>query len=99
MLLGTAEADQVVPLVVLLVGSLLAVAYLLPIPVRAFLRPPADDLRHGEAPLAMTAPLTLTAFGCVALFFAAQRLIEPWPESWSCHDGRTTAAGWMNPAT
>jgi multicomponent Na+:H+ antiporter subunit D len=77
MLLGTAQTDQVVPLVVLLVGSLLAVAYLLPISVRAFLRPPAGDLRHGDAPLVMTTPLTLTAFGCVALFFTAQVLIEP----------------------
>ena len=45
LLLGTAEADQVVLLVVLLVGSLLALAYLVPIAVRAFLRPPAGPCR------------------------------------------------------
>jgi multicomponent Na+:H+ antiporter subunit D len=77
MLLGTAEADQVVPLVVLLVGSLLAVAYLMPIAVRAFLRPPAGLPTHGEAPLVMTGPLTLTALGCVALFFGADAVLEP----------------------
>ncbi|MGW0824379.1 proton-conducting transporter transmembrane domain-containing protein [Streptomyces sp. NPDC002845] len=77
MLLGSAEADQVVPLVVLLVGSLLAVAYLMPIAVRAFLRPPADLPAHGEAPLVMTGPLTLTALGCVALFFGADAVLEP----------------------
>jgi multicomponent Na+:H+ antiporter subunit D len=77
MLLGTAEAGQTVPLVVLLVGSLLAVAYLVPVGVRAFLRPPRDRLQRGEAPLVMTAPLTLTALGCVALFFTAQALVAP----------------------
>ncbi|MDO0938439.1 proton-conducting transporter membrane subunit [Streptomyces sp. DG2A-72] len=77
MLLGTAEADQVVPLVVLLVGSLLAVAYLMPIAVRAFLRPSADLPAHGEAPPVMTGPLTLTALGCVALFFGADAVLEP----------------------
>ncbi|WP_206341625.1 proton-conducting transporter transmembrane domain-containing protein [Streptomyces ureilyticus] len=77
MLLGTAEADQVVPLVVLLAGSLLAVAYLMPIAVRAFLRPPAGLAAHGEAPLVMTGPLTLTALGCVALFFGADAVLAP----------------------
>ncbi|MBC9726336.1 monovalent cation/H+ antiporter subunit D family protein [Streptomyces sp. TRM68367] len=77
MLLGAAEGDQVVPLVVLLVGSLLAVAYLMPIAVRAFLRPPAALPAHGEAPLVMTGPLTLTALGCVALFFGADAVLDP----------------------
>jgi multicomponent Na+:H+ antiporter subunit D len=77
LLLGTAEADRPVLLVVLLVGSLLAVAYLMPIPVRAFLRPPAERPAHGEAAPAMAGPLTLTALGCVALFFAADAVIAP----------------------
>ncbi|WP_216093830.1 proton-conducting transporter membrane subunit [Streptomyces abyssalis] len=77
MLLGTAEADQVVPLTVLLLGSLLAVAYLMPIAVRAFLRPPDGPLPHGEAAPVMAVPLVLTALGCVALFFGAQALIDP----------------------
>jgi multicomponent Na+:H+ antiporter subunit D len=77
LLLGTAEADQVVMMIVLLVGSLLALAYLMPIPVRAFFRPPAAPLAHGEAPVAVVGPLTLTALGCVALFFGAGAVIAP----------------------
>ncbi|MQA97440.1 MAG: monovalent cation/H+ antiporter subunit D family protein [Streptosporangiales bacterium] len=77
MLLGSAEAGQVVPMLVLLVGSLLAVAYLMPIAVRAFLRPPAGPPAHGDAPLVMTGPLVLTAIGCVALFFGADVVLAP----------------------
>jgi multicomponent Na+:H+ antiporter subunit D len=77
MLLGAAETGHAVLLVVLLVGSLLAVAYLMPIPVRAFLRPPAAPPAHGEAAPAMTVPLTLTALGCVALFVVADIVLAP----------------------
>lgn len=77
LLLGTVEAGQAVMLVVLLVGSLLALAYLMPIPVRAFLRPPAEPAPHGEARLSMTGPLTLTALGCVVLFVAAEAVVAP----------------------
>ncbi|MGW0733918.1 proton-conducting transporter transmembrane domain-containing protein [Streptomyces sp. NPDC002851] len=77
MLLGTAESGQVVPLVVLLAGSLLAMAYLLPVAVRAFLRPPTEPSGGGEAPAVMTGPLLLTALGCVALFFGADAVLEP----------------------
>ena len=77
LLLGTADADQAVMLVVLVVGSLLAVAYLMPIPVRAFLRPPAEQPAHGEAALSLAAPLTLTALGCVALFVGADAVLAP----------------------
>jgi multicomponent Na+:H+ antiporter subunit D len=76
-LLGAAEADQLVMLGVLLVGSLLAVAYLLPIPLRAFLRPAPEPVRHGEARPVLTVPLLLTALGCLALFFVADPLIAP----------------------
>ena len=77
LLLGAAEADEMVMLVVLLLGSLLAFAYLLPIPVRAFLRPPAEPSTHGEAAPAMVVPLILTAFGCIVLFFAADAVLAP----------------------
>ena len=77
LLLGAVEAGQAVMLVVLLVGSLLALAYLMPIPVRAFLRPPAEPARHGEARPTMTVPLTLTAIGCVVLFAAAEAVVAP----------------------
>jgi len=77
LMLGTADADQAVMLVVLVVGSLLAVAYLMPIPVRAFLRPPAQQPTHGEAAPALVGPLTLTALGCVALFIGAGAVVAP----------------------
>ncbi|MFC4852853.1 proton-conducting transporter membrane subunit [Actinophytocola glycyrrhizae] len=77
LLMGAAEADQVVMLVVLLVGSLLALAYLMPIPTRAFFRPPPEEPAHGEARAALVGPLILTAFGCVALFFAAEAVLAP----------------------
>jgi multicomponent Na+:H+ antiporter subunit D len=77
LLLGTAEADQAVMVVVLLLGSLLSVAYLMPIPVRAFFRPAPEPPTHGEARPAMAVPLSLTALGCVALFFAAEAIVTP----------------------
>jgi multicomponent Na+:H+ antiporter subunit D len=77
LLVGTVEADQAVMLVVLLVGSVLSLAYLVPIPVRAFFRPPPEPLTHGEARPAVAGPLTLTALGCLVLFFAAEAVIAP----------------------
>jgi multicomponent Na+:H+ antiporter subunit D len=77
LLLGTADAEHALMLAVLVVGSLLAVAYLMPIPVRAFLRPPAERLAHGEAAPALVGPLALTALGCVALFVGAGAVIAP----------------------
>jgi multicomponent Na+:H+ antiporter subunit D len=83
--LATLEADQVSMLVVILVSSLLSVAYLLPIPLRAFFgrgpSPPQWSTAH-EAPLACVAPLLITALACVGLFFAADpvyRLIRLLP--------------------
>lgn len=77
LLLGAVDAEQTVMLVVLLVGSLLALAYLMPIPMRAFFLPPPDRPAHGEARLTIAGPLTLTAFGCVALFFGAEAVLAP----------------------
>jgi len=79
--LGALESDQILMLAVLMISSLLNVAYLLPIPARAFFLAPKasaqaahvphheDGLR--EAPLLCVVPLCLTALGCVALFFLA----------------------------
>ena len=69
--LGTLEAGEYPLLAVLLLGSILSVAYLIPIPLRAFFSPPDDpqaDARLGEAPLACVVPLTLSAFVCLVLF-------------------------------
>jgi multicomponent Na+:H+ antiporter subunit D len=75
---GTIEAHDIAFLVVLLVSSLLNIAYLLPIPLVAFFgrepqaaadgeeHPPAE---HGEAPLLCRIPIIVTAIGCLLLFF------------------------------
>jgi multicomponent Na+:H+ antiporter subunit D len=71
--LGTLDARQHLMLGVMLAGSMLNVAYLLPIPMRAFFsRAPDGEGIAGvrEAPLACVAALTLTAAACVILFFA-----------------------------
>lgn len=75
LLMGSADAGQWVLIGLLLLSSLLNIAYLLPIVGRGFFRPlPADEaakLPAGtiqEAPLNCVVPLCLTATGCVALF-------------------------------
>lgn len=70
--IGTLEAGHMALLVVLMLSSLLNIAYLLPIPIRAFFssdphnRNPNSGLR--EAPLASLIAIAVTATGCVALF-------------------------------
>ncbi|MDJ0873108.1 MAG: monovalent cation/H+ antiporter subunit D family protein [Gammaproteobacteria bacterium] len=69
--LGTLEAGQVGLLVVLLISSLLNVAYLLPIPIRAFFSAPdkAEPVKGiSEAPMTCVGPLLVTAAGCLVLF-------------------------------
>lgn len=74
--LGTVEAEQLAMLAVFMISTLLNVAYLLPIPVRGFLltNKPADQEKNRirEAPLASVLALSLTAAGCIALFFFAE---------------------------
>ena len=85
--LGAAEAGQPVLVAVLMVSSLLNIAYLMPIPIRAFFSEATEDSEHGahqlgthdgirEAPLFCVVPLCLTALGSVSLFFFADRIYE-----------------------
>jgi multicomponent Na+:H+ antiporter subunit D len=70
--LGTLDAQQQVMLGVLLVGTMLNVAYLLPIPMRAFFAcepEGSENIGVKEAPLACVAALVVTAMACVVLFF------------------------------
>jgi multicomponent Na+:H+ antiporter subunit D len=70
--LGTLEAGQLVLLAVLMISSLLNIAYLLPIPIRAFFSPPSDVNASDdvtEAPLACLVAIIITTVGCLALFF------------------------------
>ncbi len=66
---------------VLMLSTLLNIAYLLPIPLRAFLRPDAGvpagaPSPREEAPTACLLALGLTAFATVALFFHPTPLLE-----------------------
>ncbi len=77
--LGTLEAGQISLLVVLMVSSLLNVAYLLPIPIRAFFNAPdeAEPARGiNEAPPTCVGALLVTAAGCVALFIYPEPLYQ-----------------------
>ena len=81
--LGAAEAHQNIFIAVLMISSLLNIAYLMPIPARAFFLQPANGSdRTGikEAPIFCVVPLCLTALGCLVLFFYADdlyRLLTP----------------------
>ncbi len=79
LLLGAAEADQWVMMIVLMASSLLSIGYLMPVVVRGFFRPAPVDDGHGEhggsgiheAPLLCVLPPVATALGGIVLFFYA----------------------------
>ena len=74
--MGTLEAGHAFLLGVLLLSSLLNIAYLLPIPLRAFFAPaPAGSLVGvREAPLPCRLAIGFTSLGCVALFLYPEPL-------------------------
>ncbi|MDP8931270.1 MAG: monovalent cation/H+ antiporter subunit D family protein, partial [Actinomycetota bacterium] len=74
---GTADAGEALMMAVLLVGSLLSFAYLLPISARAFFRPTRHGEVHSEAPPACVVPLVLTAVACIGLFFIPDAVTDP----------------------
>ena len=80
LMIGTIEADKLILMVVLMASSLLNIAYLLPIPIKGFLYPEPDadgsDTTVREAPLISLIALSLTAVGCIVLFFYPQPLYE-----------------------
>jgi len=81
--LGALDAGQILFVALLMVSSLLNIAYLVPIPIRAFFSKPADGSeppRFNEAPAFCVAALSFTAVGCIVLFFLADdvyRLLVP----------------------
>ena len=75
--LGTIEAGQYALLAVLMLSSVLSVAYLLPIPVRAFAkRGPAAGRGIAEAPRPCVLAIAITAAGCLVLFWYAERWLR-----------------------
>ena len=79
LLVGTLETEQWVLMVVLMISSLLNIAYLLPIPLRAFFstdKSSTPDSGIKEAPLPSLIALCITTAGCVVLFVYPQPLYE-----------------------
>jgi len=75
---GAYDAGKWVIMAVLMISSLLNIAYLLPIPLRAFFskEAPKGPVQIKEAPLASLVALSITALGCIVLFFYTQPLYE-----------------------
>ena len=70
--MGAVETGQWLLLSVLLISSLLNIAYLLPVPVKAFFGNSRDGATHArikEAPVSCLIAMTLTSVACVVLFF------------------------------
>lgn len=80
LLMGAAEGEHWFYMVVLLLSSLLAIGYLMPVFVRGFFLPEKHEdgdhehADHGEAPFLCVLPPVLTAIGCVLLFVYAENL-------------------------
>lgn len=76
---GSLDAGLFIPVGVLMLSSLLNIAYLLPIPVRAFFKPEKQsaqsDTHHSE-PLACKIAITITMLACVVLFFCANKVTD-----------------------
>jgi len=75
---GSLEANNAIWLGVLMLSTLLNIAYLLPIPLRAFLKPPATVQPEGwnEAPAASLWAITVTTAVCVLLFCFPHPVLE-----------------------
>ncbi len=81
LVLGTVESGLTIPLVVLLISSLLNIAYLLPIPIRGFYHE-VDNTRNTaikEAPWPCLIAISISSLGCIVLFIFPEpiyRLLE-----------------------
>lgn len=75
--LGALDAGQIALVAVLMISSLLNIAYLMPIPIRGFLFAPEDgESGRREAPAMCLVPICLTAVGCAVLFIYGDRVID-----------------------
>lgn len=78
LMMGAFESEKAIIMGVLMLSSLLNIAYLLPIPLRGFFSgaPTTDPVAIKEAPLPSLLALSVTAVGCIVLFFFTQPLYE-----------------------
>ncbi|MEO0341947.1 MAG: proton-conducting transporter membrane subunit [Pseudomonadota bacterium] len=74
LMMGAAEADQLIMIGVLMVSSILNVAYLLPIVGRGFFAGPKQS--YAEANVLLWLPPAITAGLCILVFFYAGRIQE-----------------------
>ena len=80
LMIGAIDTEQWIIMMVLMLSSLLNIAYLLPIPIRAFLV--SDEIEQKteveikEAPFFSLLAISITALGCLVLFFYTQPLFE-----------------------
>ncbi|MEO1206936.1 MAG: monovalent cation/H+ antiporter subunit D family protein [Pseudomonadota bacterium] len=79
--LGALDSQYQFAVAVFMISSLLNVAYLMPIVMRAFFKPlpgveTGTPVKMAEAPLTCVVPLCLTAIGCLVLFFVAEPVAD-----------------------
>ena len=85
--LGAAEAEHGLLVAILMISSLLNVAYLMPVAIRGFMpasqgtaisdnRTSDDGWKIREAPMLCVVPLCITTVGCLSLFFFADSLFH-----------------------
>ena len=77
--LGAIDAGYAVLVGVLMVSTLLNIAYLIPVPIRAFVGKADDadgDIQIREAPIACLLAMGVTVAGCVALFFNPTWIVQ-----------------------
>jgi multicomponent Na+:H+ antiporter subunit D len=76
--LGAIDAGYAVLVGVLMVSTLLNIAYLIPVPIRAFVgkADAGGDIQIREAPMACLLAMGVTVAGCVALFFNPTWIVQ-----------------------
>ena len=76
--LGAIDAGYVVLVGVLMVSTLLNIAYLIPVPIRAFVgkADAGGEIQIREAPIACLLAMGVTVTGCVALFFNPAWIVQ-----------------------
>lgn len=76
--LGAIDAGYAVFVGVLMVSTLLNIAYLIPVPIRAFVgkADAGGDIQIREAPIACLLAMGVTVAGCVALFFNPTWIVQ-----------------------
>ncbi|MEX0853398.1 MAG: proton-conducting transporter membrane subunit [Bauldia sp.] len=80
LVLGALDGGQIAIVAVLMISSLLNVAYLLPIPLRAFFGTAEGEATNGraaEAPLPLLLAMSATSLACVILFFFPGIVFNP----------------------